>query len=201
MSQPEPTEITEILAALQGGDQKAGDRLFPLVYEEMRRVAARLMSSERADHTFNATDLVHEAWLRLGLSPSGNAPKSPAQTIADRSHFLAITIRAMRQVLIDHARRRVADKRGGGAIRVTLGDDAGSRETSPEDVLELFDALEKLGEVDERLRKVVEYRFFIGLTDAETAELLGTTTRTVQRDWVKARAWLYRQMYEPVRHE
>jgi DNA-directed RNA polymerase specialized sigma24 family protein len=83
-------------------------------------------------------------------------------------------------------------------IRVTLGDEAGARDSSPEDVLVLFDALEKLGEVDERLRKVVEYRFFIGLTDAETAELLGTTTRTVQRDWVKARAWLYRQMYEPM---
>ncbi|MGV3707947.1 MAG: sigma-70 family RNA polymerase sigma factor [Gemmatimonas sp.] len=198
MSQTEPTEITEMLAALQAGDKQAGDRLFPLVYDEMRRVAARLMSSERADHTFNATDLVHEAWLRLGLSPNGDSPKVNAQPVVDRSHFLAITIRAMRQVLIDHARRRVADKRGGGAIRVTLGDDAGARDSSPEDVLVLFDALEKLGEVDERLRKVVEYRFFIGLTDAETAELLGTTTRTVQRDWVKARAWLYRQMYEPM---
>lgn len=198
MSQTEPTEITEMLAALQAGDKQAGDRLFPLVYDEMRRVAARLMSSERADHTFNATDLVHEAWLRLGLSPNGESPKVGAQPVVDRSHFLAITIRAMRQVLIDHARRRVADKRGGGAIRVTLGDEAGARDSSPEDVLVLFDALEKLGEVDERLRKVVEYRFFIGLTDAETAELLGTTTRTVQRDWVKARAWLYRQMYEPM---
>ncbi|MEP6832777.1 MAG: sigma-70 family RNA polymerase sigma factor [Gemmatimonas sp.] len=199
MTPPEPTDITEMLAALQAGDRHAGDRLFPLVYEEMRRVAARLMSAERVGHTFNATDLVHEAWIRLGLSAEGGAPKIGSQAVVDRSHFLAITIRAMRQVLIDHARRRVADKRGGGAIRVTLGDDAGARATSPEDVLDLFDALEKLGEVDERLRKVVEYRFFIGLTDAETAELLGTTARTVQRDWVKARAWLYRQMYEPLR--
>lgn len=199
MSHTEPTQITEMLIALQAGDSQAGDRLFPLVYDEMRRVAARLMSAERVDHTLDATDLVHEAWLRLGLSANGDAPKIGSQAVVDRSHFLAITIRAMRQVLIDHARRRVADKRGGGAIRVTLSDGAGARETSPEDVLVLFDALEKLGEVDERLRKVVEYRFFIGLTDAESAELLGTTARTVQRDWVKARAWLYRQMYEPVR--
>jgi RNA polymerase sigma factor (TIGR02999 family) len=180
-----------MLAAIRAGDARAGDRLFPLVYDEMRRVAAHLMSSERADHTFNATDLVHEAWLRLGLSPQSGAPL----TVTDRSHFLAITIRAMRQVLIDHARRRVADKRGGGAVRVTLGDDIGVSDTSPEEMLALFDALEKLGELDERLRKVVEYRFLIGLTEVETAETLGTTTRTVQRDWVKARAWLYKQMY------
>lgn len=191
MNNNAPAEITAMLAAIRAGDSRAGDRLFPLVYDEMRRVAAHLMSSERADHTFNATDLVHEAWLRLGLSPQSGSPLS----ITDRSHFLAITIRAMRQVLIDHARRRVADKRGGGAVRVTLGDDIGVSDTSPEEMLALFDALEKLGEIDERLKKVVEYRFLVGLTEVETAEALGTTTRTVQRDWVKARAWLYKQMY------
>jgi RNA polymerase sigma factor (TIGR02999 family) len=102
----------------------------------------------------------------------------------------------MRQVLVDHARRRVAQKRGGGAIRVTLGDDDGANRTSPEELLALFDALERLGEVDARLRQVVEYRFLAGLTEEETGEALGVTTRTVQRDWVKARAWLYRQLYE-----
>lgn len=191
MSQNELTQITELLAAMQAGDKHAGDRLFPLVYEELRRVAQRLMAGERPDHTFHATDLVHEAWLRLGLSPN----ESPKLTASDRAHFFGVTIRAMRQVLIDHARRRVADKRGGGVVRVTLDDSSGSRETSPEETLALFDALEKLGEVDERLRRVVEYRFLIGLSDAETAEAIGTTTRTVQRDWVKARAWLYNQLY------
>jgi RNA polymerase sigma factor (TIGR02999 family) len=191
MSQTEPTEISRLLAAMRGGDQQAGDRLFPLLYDELRHVAGRILSAERNDHTFNPTDLVHEAWLRLGLSP-GSAAQFPA---ADRSHFLGITIRAMRQVLIDHARRRGAHKRGAGAVRVTLDDGDGARETSPEDVLALFDALEKLGDVDARLRQVVEYRYFGGLTEDETADVLGVTTRTVQRDWVKARAWLYRQLY------
>lgn len=195
MNNSAPAEITAMLAAIRAGDTRAGDRLFPLVYDEMRRVAAHLMSSERADHTFNATDLVHEAWLRLGLSPQNGAAGGTPLSITDRSHFLAITIRAMRQVLIDHARKRIADKRGGGAVRVTLGDDIGVSDTSPEEMLAMFDALEKLGELDERLKKVVEYRFLVGLTEVETAEALGTTTRTVQRDWVKARAWLYKQLY------
>ena len=192
MQQAEPSNITDMLAAMRSGDARAGDRLFPIVYDELRRVAARLLAGERADHTFNPTDLVHETWLRLGIAPSGGRAPIPA---VDRAHFLALTVRAMRQVLIDHARRRVADKRGAGAIRVTLEDDNGARLTSPEEMLALFDALEQLGHVDARLRKVVEYRFLAGLTEEETADLLGTTSRTVQRDWVKARAWLYRQLY------
>lgn len=191
MQHAEPSTITDMLAAIRAGDVRAGDRLFPVVYDELRRVAARLLSGERADHTFNPTDLVHETWLRLGVSPQHGAVL-PA---VDRAHFLALTVRAMRQVLIDHARRRVAEKRGAGAVRVTLEDDAGARLTSPEEMLALFDALEQLGQVDARLRKVVEYRFLAGLTEEETAELLGVTARTVQRDWTKARAWLYRQLY------
>jgi RNA polymerase sigma factor (TIGR02999 family) len=193
MTQTETTEITRALAALRGGDAEAGDRLFGLIYEELRRVAGRLLAAERLGHTYNPTDLVHEAWLRLGLGGPGGARALPA---VDRSHFLGITVRAMRQVLVDHARRRVAQKRGGGAIRVTLGDDDGANRTSPEELLALFDALERLGDVDARLRQVVEYRFLAGLTEEETGEALGVTTRTVQRDWVKARAWLYRQLYE-----
>lgn len=110
---------------------------------------------------------------------------------------MGIAVRAMRQVLIDHARRRVAEKRGGAAIRVTLDERDGARGTSPEEVLALFDAIERLGEVDPRLRSVVEHRYLAGLTEDETAELLQVTTRTVQRDWAKARAWLYRQLYRP----
>lgn len=191
MTQPETTEITRALASLRAGDAQAGDRLFVLVYDELRRAASRLLAAERAGHSYNPTDLVHEAWLRLGLAGGGARPL-PA---ADRPHFLGITVRAMRQVLIDHARRRVAQKRGDGAIRVTLDDQQGASHTSPEELLALFDALERLGEVDARLRQVVEYRFLAGLSEQEIAETLGMTPRTVQRDWVKARAWLYRQLY------
>jgi RNA polymerase sigma factor (TIGR02999 family) len=187
----EQTEVSQLLAALRSGDAMAEDRLFPLVYDELRRAAVRLLSGERVDHTLNPSDLVHEAWLRLGLHREGNA----ALPVGDRSHFLALTIRAMRQVLIDHARRRMADKRGAGIVRVSLSDGDHGQQTSPEELLSLFDAIEKLGELDARLRQVVEYRYLIGLTEEETATALNITPRTVQRDWVKARAWLYRQLY------
>jgi RNA polymerase sigma factor (TIGR02999 family) len=186
------TEVTRLLAALRAGDAQAGERLFPLVYDELRRAASRLLSGERKGHTLNSTDLVHEAWLRLGLSPNDGASPLPAE---DRAHFLGLTIRAMRHVLVDHARRRDAGKRGGGAVRVTLGERDGANLTSPEGLIALFDAIEKLGAVDERMRRVVEYRYLVGLTEDETAAALNVTTRTVQRDWTKARAWLYRQLY------
>ena len=192
MTDTQKTEVTRLLAALRAGDAQAGERLFPLVYDELRRAASRLLSGERKGHTLNSTDLVHEAWLRLGLSPNDGAPPLPAE---DRAHFLGLTIRAMRHVLVDHARRRDAGKRGGGAVRVTLGERDGANLTSPEGLIALFDAIEKLGQVDERLRRVVEYRYLVGLTEDETAAALDVTTRTVQRDWTKARAWLYRQLY------
>jgi RNA polymerase sigma factor (TIGR02999 family) len=192
VSEPiEHTEVSQLLAALRSGDPMAEDRLFPIVYDELRRAAVRLLSGERADHTMNPSDLVHEAWLRLGLHREGAA----ALPVADRSHFLALTIRAMRQVLIDHARRRLAEKRGAGIVRVTLDDADRSGQTSPEELLGLFDAIERLGDIDLRLRQVVEYRYLVGLTEEETASVLNVTPRTVQRDWVKARAWLYRQLY------
>jgi RNA polymerase sigma factor (TIGR02999 family) len=193
MSETELTEVSQLLAAMRGGDARAGERLFPLVYDELRRAAGRLLATERREHTFHATDLVHEAWLRLGLAPGGASPPLPA---VDRSHFLGITVRAMRQVLVDHARRRMANKRGAGALRVTLDERDGARDTTPESLLDLLDAVERLGAIEPRLRQVVEYRFLIGLTEDETAEALGITTRTVQRDWAKARAWLYRQLYQ-----
>lgn len=187
------TQVSRLLVAVETGDVEAGDQLYPLVYDEMRRAAARLLLSERAGHTLNPTDLVHEAWLRLGVNEEGSARYRP---VADRSHMLALTVRAMRFVLVDHARRRVADKRGGGAVRVTLDERDGAQLTSPEELLALVSALEKLGEIDARLRDVVELRYFVGLTEDEIATQLAITTRTVQRDWAKARAWLYRQLYE-----
>jgi RNA polymerase sigma factor (TIGR02999 family) len=192
MNQTLPRDVGELLTALRAGDARAESELFPLVYDELRRAAARMLASERPEHTLNPSDLVHEAWIRLGLHDAAGAAAMPA---TDRSHFLGLTIRAMRFVLIDHARRRLADKRGGGARRVTLDDSADAPGSSPEDVLELFDAIEKLGMIEPRLRQVVEYRYLAGFTEEETAGVLSVTTRTVQRDWVKARAWLYRQLY------
>jgi RNA polymerase sigma factor (TIGR02999 family) len=192
MSLPEPTDVTALLDALRAGDARAEEALYPLMYAELRRAASRMLAAERPDHTFNPSDLVHEAWIRLGLhAPAGSA----AIPATDRTHFLGLTIRAMRFVLIDHARRRTADKRGGGARRVTLEESVSSSEASPETLLELFDAIEQLGTLDTRLRQVVEYRYLAGFTEAETAAVLGVTTRTVQRDWAKARAWLYQQLY------
>ena len=153
-------------------------------YEELKRVAHRML--QRSDATLQTTALVHELFLKL---------KSHGGTEGE-AHLMNLAARAMRQVLIDHARRRVAEKRGGAAIRVTLDERDGARGTSPEEVLALFDAIERLGEVDPRLRSVVEHRYLAGLTEDETAELLQVTTRTVQRDWAKARAWLYRQLYQ-----
>jgi RNA polymerase sigma factor (TIGR02999 family) len=191
MSQTQPTEVSALLSALRDGDSQAEERLFPIVYDELRRAAARMLSGERVGHTFNPSDLVHEAWIRLGL----RSEQGVAMPAVDRAHFLGLTIRAMRHVLIDHARRRLAEKRGAGARRVTLDDGVEGAESSPEELLGLFDAIEKLGTVDPRLRQVVEYRYLAGFTEEETAQVLSVTTRTVQRDWVKARAWLYRQLY------
>jgi RNA polymerase sigma factor (TIGR02999 family) len=191
MSQTEHTEVTRLLSAMRAGDDAAGARIFPLVYEELRRAAGRILSTQRRDHTLAPTDLVHEAWLRLGFKPDGG----PNLDANDRSHFLGITIRAMRQVLIDHARRRGAAKRQAGTVRVTLDENLVAGQSSPDEMLALFDALDRLGDMEPRLRTVVEYRHFAGLTEEETAELLGITARTVQRDWVKARAWLYTQLY------
>lgn len=192
MTQTEPTEITRLLTAMRAGDDAAGARIFPLVYEELRRAAGRVLSSQRRDHTLAPTDLVHEAWLRLGFRADGG----PNLDANDRSHFLGITIRAMRQVLIDHARRRGAAKRQAGTVRVTLDENlVAGQSSSPDEMLALFDALDRLGEMEPRLRTVVEYRHFGGLTEDETAEMLGVTARTVRRDWVKARAWLYTQLY------
>ena len=184
---PATGEVTRLLAAVRAGDDTAVDRLFPLVHDELRAIAARLLRREAPGHTLEPTELVHEAYLRLAGAGPGDA--------ANRPHFLGIAARAMRHLLVDHARRRKAAKRGGGLIplRVTseqIGVDLGS-----DDLLALDEALDRLGELEPRLRQVVECRFFGGLTEDETAATLGVTSRTVQRDWAKARAWLYKELY------
>ena len=187
---PADAEVTRLLGALRGGDEAALDRLFPLVHDDLRTIAARLLRHEAPGHTLQPTDLVHEAYLRLAGGPSA--------TPEDRAHFLAIAARAMRHLLVDHARRRRAAKRGGGASPVRITNEQVGVDLSFDELLALDDALERLGELDPRLRQVVECRFFGGLTEPETAQALGVTTRTVQRDWARARAWLYSELYPAV---
>ena len=182
---PSTGEVTRLLQDLRLGDDQAHDRLYPLVYDELRRVAQRVISGERAGHTLQATDLVNEAYLKLAAA--GGAE--------NRLHFVRIAARAMRQVLVDHARKRMAEKRGGDWVRTQIDDKPIGLDSRPEELMALDQALDRLDENDQRLRQIVEYRFFGGLTESEIADLLGITTRTVQRDWAKARAWLYRELY------
>jgi RNA polymerase sigma factor (TIGR02999 family) len=182
-----PGDVTQLLADVRCGDRGAFDRLLAAVYDELKRVAQRQMRKEREGHTLNTTGLVHEAYLKL-------VDQTQVEW-KDRVHFFGIASRAMRQILVDHARRRSAQKRGGSWQQTTLEPGELPAEMPAEEVLALDDALERLDQLDERLRQVVEYRFFGEMTEEEIAEALGMTTRTVQRDWVKARAWLYKELY------
>ena len=175
--------VTELLLRLRGGDRSALDRLTPIVYDELLRIAHRQLQHESAGHTLNTTALAHEAWLKLV-----DVKRVDWQ---DRSHFLAMAARAMRRILIDHARERGAARRGGGVVPLPLDDAAQVAAQQPESLLALDDALHRLAELNPRLAQVVECRYFGGLTEEETSAALGVTTRTVQRDWVKARGWLH----------
>lgn len=179
-------DVTVLLHRLRAGDDDALPRLLPLVYDELRRAAARALAREHAGHTLQATDVVHEAFFKLA---GGGVAASH-----DRVHFLAIAARGMRQVLVEHARRRGADKRGGGAVHVTLGGAHDAPVVADGELLALDEALDRLDAVSPRLRALVEYRFFAGLTERETAEALGVGERTVQRDWARARAWLHAEL-------
>ena len=191
MDQLAPTEavdtrqITDLLLQMRGGCTEAIDRLFSLVYEELRRIAHRQLLLERPGHTLGTTGLVHETYVRL--------VDQTRVEWRDRGHFFGAAAWAMRRILVDYARRNRAARRGGGAPRLTLDDDVPAAERG-ELVLALDEALERLAALDRRLSQVVECRYFGGLTEAETAEVLGVTRRTVQRDWVKARGWLYLEL-------
>jgi RNA polymerase sigma factor (TIGR02999 family) len=178
-------DITESLAALSRGDPAAVEKLLPVVYKEMRRLAAGYLRKERPGHTLQPTALAHEAFLRLVVQ----------KDIAwqSRAHFLGVAAQAMRRILVDHARRRKAARRGGGATVLSL-DDAGSASPNPVAFDDLDRALVHLERLSERQAKVVELRYFGGLTIEETAEVLGVSPITVKRDWTMARAGLYREL-------
>ena len=177
-------EVTQLLAAARSGDRGALDRIIPLVYDDLRRLAGRELRRELGARTLHATALVHELWLKL----SAGAPVDAAS----RTHFMAIAARAMRQVLVDQARRRNTAKRGSDWHPTTLGDGDAAVDVDAEEMLALNDALDRL---DDRQRQVVELRFFGGLEEREIAEVLKISERTVRREWTKARAHLYRSLY------
>jgi RNA polymerase sigma factor (TIGR02999 family) len=178
--------FTELLQAHARGDEAALDRLFPKVYDELRQMARGRMRHERADHTLSATELVHEAFFRL--------VRLDRIDWKSRAHFLAIASQAMRNVLLDHAEHRGAQKRGAGARPVTLERIDVADELRDDEVLALCEALEVLERREPRQARVVECRFFGGLSIDETAEALGISTATVSRDWTIARAWLHAEL-------
>lgn len=185
MGVPRTEEFTELLLAWSSGDETALERLVPLIYEELRRLARRYLSGERSGHTLQTTALVHEAYLRLA--------DRRRLGVEDRDQFLALSAQAMRRVLIDHARRHRAAKRQ-PPDPDALGDATRMARQRPVDLLDLDEALTELSRLDDRPSRVVELRFFGGLTVEETARTLGIAPRTVKRDWRTARAWLYQRI-------
>ena len=180
-------DVTELLVQWSNGNEAALERLMPLVYEECRRIAARQMRGEREEHTLTPTALVNELYLRL--------VDQRRTTWSNRAQFFGIAAQLMRRVLVDHARARLAEKRDGGRLLVSL--DAAGEMTTPSpiaDVLAIDDALLRLGQIDRDQQRVVELRFFAGLTNEEAAGALGVSTTTAKRYWLFARAWLYAEI-------
>jgi len=182
-----PAQITMLLASLKDGDRSAvASKLMPLVYDEFKALAAKHLRNERGGHTLQPTALVHEAYLKL-----------IDQTRVDwqgRTHFFAVGAQAMRRILVDHARQRRRQKRGGGAGRITLDEAVALAPERAEEILELDEALKRLSELDPRQGQIVEMRFFGGMSVEEVANVLGVSKRTVEGDWTMARAWLMREL-------
>lgn len=181
-------DVTTLLARWSSGDAGALEQLTPIVYDELRRIARRHLARERKDHTLQSTALVHEAYLRL-IGGSGSE-------YHNRQHFFAVAAQVIRRVLVDHARAVNAAKRGGGAQKILLEDqpEASSPAENIAEVLALHEALERLAAFDQQQERIVELRYFAGLSIEETAEVLGVSAATVKRDWVMARAWLAREL-------
>lgn len=186
MSEQSSTEITQILQDWNNGDEDAKERLLPFVYEELRRQARHLMSSERPGHTLQPTALIHEAFLRLS--------EQTGITWQNRHHFYGIASRLMRQVLVDHARLYSAEKRGNHQIHFSIDDVEIPAEERAGSILILDEVLGRLEKFDETQARIVEMRFFGGMNNQEIAESLGISERTVGREWQAARLWLYREM-------
>lgn len=180
------SDLTALLLDLQNGDERAADVLVPLVYDELRQIARRHLRRESPGHTLNSTALVHEAYLKL-------IDQTRVQWV-NRAQFFAVASRLMRRILVDHARRVLAGKRGGGWQRLDLDQTEIPVDQQAEMLVALDEALGKLQALNPRLVQVVEHRFFGGMTEEETAEALGLTSRTVRRDWVKAKGWLHQAL-------
>jgi RNA polymerase sigma factor (TIGR02999 family) len=178
-------EVSRILSAMEAGNPQAAEKLVPLVYEELRKLAGRHLANESPGHTLNATALVHEAYLRL----------TGEQAFTGKTHYLRAAAQAMRRILIDHARGRAADKRGGGLRRVPL-DDAARWVESPDHLLALDDALRRFALEEPSKAELVELRFFAGMTTTEAASVLGISVATAERWWTYARAWLLADLGE-----
>lgn len=186
MAVQEVTAVTELLARCRGGEKAARDQLFQVVYSELRRVARGYLKRERENHTLEPTALVHEAYVRLVNQPNASWE--------DRTHFFATAAEIMRHILVDHARKRVAAKRGGAEATIALSDDIRGTDQRELRLLDVDEALTKLALIDPQQSKVVELRFFGGLTIEETAEALSISPATVKREWTMARAWLHREL-------
>jgi RNA polymerase sigma factor (TIGR02999 family) len=182
------SEVTRILAAIEEGDSHAAEQLLPLVYAELRQLAAQRMAGERADHTLQLTALVHEAYLRLleGAQPQGGWDS--------RAHFFAAAAEAMRRILVDAARTRSARKRGGAWRRIDLNRVDLAAGAAPDDLLELDDTLDKLGKLDPMACQIVKLRFFAGLAIDQAAKMLGLSRTVAYERWAFARAWLYNEL-------
>lgn len=180
---PDAGNVTALLAELTKGNEEAADKLIPLVYAELRRLASSYMRKERSDHTLQATALVHEAYLKL--------IEQRAVTWQSRAHFFGIAAQVMRRILVDHARGHLRDKRGGGERPVPIDEALVFAPAQSHQLVKLDEALNRLAQLDPRQGKIVELRFFGGLTVEETAEVLGISPKTVKRDWSIAKAWLH----------
>ena len=181
------SDVTQILQAIEHGDAKAADALLPLVYDELRKLAAARMANEAAGHTLQPTALVHEAWLRLAGTDAN-------VQFANRAHFFAAAADAMRRILIDRARRKSAGKRGGGWERINLDNVEVAIDADDDTLLLVNEALDKLARDEPEAAEIVKLRFFAGLTLEECGQLLGFTERTAKRHWAFARAWLFDAM-------
>jgi RNA polymerase sigma factor (TIGR02999 family) len=181
-----PQAVTQLLVDWGNGDRQALEKLTPLVYQELKRLAARYLRRERREHTLQSTALVHEAWLRLIDQNHVHWQ--------NRAQFFGIAGEMIRRILIDHARNRQAAKRGDGAIKLSLDEALGAPDRRDFDLVALDDALKDLAKLDPKQGKLVELRFFAGLSIEESAEVLGVSPATVKREWAAAKAWLYREL-------